>query len=457
MRIQKTTLKKRLKRFVFIYGITFVISWAALFLLIFLGGDRTTGQAWSLLKDIAGNILSHPAYWGMLLIPYLVFLLVRSLVINYRKKGGKGLLVGIGLKVVLPLVLITVSMKSLQHYRLSESFQYTWDSSVDNTSNYIRDLGCIDTKQRGIHTFNISSNLEDIEKLKTNNFEWITLTPFIWQRQYNSPEVGVPSADRFQETQMRYAKIKKECNAYGIKIMLKPHIWMRENVPGKWRSNIQMADNKSWDLWFDNYEKTMLMYAELAQELGFEQFCIGTELESTVRERPEKWLAFIEKIKKVYTGSLTYAANWNKEYQEIPFWDALDFIGIQAYFPLSDGENPSLDQLESAWQPFISDMEKVSKQFHKPILFTEMGYRSLKGTSQIPWEWGSVSHWFSKISTKEQYHCYESFFNTVWQQPWFAGIHIWEWQGGSSNGENTSFTIEYKPAMNLVAKRFYTP
>ncbi len=454
LQIQKEALKKRSKKFLIFYGITFLVSWFVLYALIYFGNDRTLGQAWNIVTEIGGNILTHPIYWGILLVPYLLFLILKGLVTNYKKRGVKGLLIGFGWKIALPLLLFFGFKQGLQQYRLSESFDYTWDTSVENTSPTIRNLGALDNKQRGIHTFNITSNLEDIEKLKTHNFEWITLTPFIWQRQYNLPELGVPSEERFQETRKRYTKIKETCNQYGIHIMLKPHIWLRENIPGKWRSNIEMSDSESWNLWFDNYETTMLLYAELAEELGFEQFCIGTELESTVREKPEKWLSFIAKVKAVYTGKLTYAANWNVEYQEVPFWSELDYIGIQAYFPLSDHDSPSLDQLEKAWQPYLLEMQQLSEQFNKPILFTEMGYRSLKGTARTPWEWGSVSHWFSKISKREQYLCYESFFNTVWDQHWFGGIHIWEWQGSMTHGDNTSFSIEYKPTMNLVAKRF---
>ena len=100
-------------------------------------------------------------------------------------------------------------------------------------------------------------------------------------------------------------------------------------------------------------------------------------------------------------------------------------------------------------------MALVSEKYNKPILFTEIGYKSIKGTSKKPWEWNSIKNMYSKISKKEQLLCYQSFFNTVWKEPWFHGIHIWEWQGrGKSDGANTNFTIEGKPSLNLIAKYF---
>jgi hypothetical protein len=49
------------------------------------------------------------------------------------------------------------------------------------------------------------------------------------------------------------------------------------------------------------------------------------------------------------------------------------------------------------------------------------------------------------------YLCYKAFFNTIWKEPWFHGVYIWEWQ---SNGNNANFTIEGKPSLNLIAKYF---
>lgn len=48
----------------------------------------------------------------------------------------------------------------------------------------------------------------------------------------------------------------------------------------------------------------------------------------------------IRQIRRVYHGPLTYAANWSGEYKQIRFWDALDYVGIQAYFPLRHGRQP---------------------------------------------------------------------------------------------------------------------
>ena len=74
-----------------------------------------------------------------------------------------------------------------------------------------------------------------------------------------------------------------------------------------------------------------------AQAQGVELMCVGTELTSSVRYEA-RWREVIARVRSVYEGPLTYAANWHDEYLDIKFWDALDYAGLDPYFPLSDKE-----------------------------------------------------------------------------------------------------------------------
>jgi hypothetical protein len=47
-------------------------------------------------------------------------------------------------------------------------------------------------------------------------------------------------------------------------------------------------------------------------------------------------------------GKLTYAANWDK-YDQVSFWDELDFIEIQAYFPLTAQTSPTAEEIKKGW------------------------------------------------------------------------------------------------------------
>lgn len=450
--------KKRtynLKKFLIFYGITFVVFAIIIFVYILINNSAKFSDSLLFLKEVIFSLTGYVLFWVVLLIPYISFLIIKSLISNYKEAKFIGLLKGLFLKIILPILAVYISNKALQYYRLSETVNYSWDATIENNSPKTNNHYAIDNKQRGIHLFHINDDLSDIETLKNNNFEWITLTPFVGQRDYNLPNISVPSDERYNRIKKNYKRIKEECDKFGMHVMLKPHIWLSTKNNGKWRSDIEMTNEEDWDEWFSNYKEVMVLYAKLAEELNFEQFCIGTELETTIKTKPEKWIELIELVRTCYSGKITYAANWDQEYKEISFWNYLDYIGIQAYFPLSNVKNPTLLEIENAWQPYIAEMSLISKKYNKPILFTEIGYRSLQGTLRAPWEWVSLKHYFYKISKKEQLLSYQAFFNTVWQEPWFHGIHIWEWQGTStSDGNNTGFTIQNKPAINIIAKNF---
>ena len=60
-------------------------------------------------------------------------------------------------------------------------------------------------------------------------------------------------------------------------------------------------------------------------------------------KREENWRSIIEAVRAIFTkpDSLTYAANWGEEERAIRWWDALDYIGIDAYYPLTKESHPS--------------------------------------------------------------------------------------------------------------------
>ena len=73
-----------------------------------------------------------------------------------------------------------------------------------------------------------------------------------------------------------------------------------------------MTNEADWKILEGSYGKFILDYAQLAQELKLEIFCIGTELENFVSNRPIYWAQLVKDVRAVYKGKLTYAANWNE-------------------------------------------------------------------------------------------------------------------------------------------------
>jgi len=183
------------------------------------------------------------------------------------------------------------------------------------------------------------------------------VVPFLYQENERTKVMEIPEKnDGYGRQDSLYIAIIRKMRDKGLYVHLKPHLWMSEG----WRSNVSLDSKTEWDNWFRSYSTNMLHYAQMAETAGAELFCIGTELRSSIMEQPKAWCELISKIKAIYSGKLTYAANWHDEYEHVTFWDELDYIGVQAYFPLTEGKNPDLESIKKGWEPHLKILESFS-------------------------------------------------------------------------------------------------
>ena len=217
--------------------------------------------------------------------------------------------------------------------------------------------------------------------------------------------------------------IIKEAHLLGIKVMLKPHLDIMDTSEGGFRGEITCATDPEWDVWFNNYRDFIVHYAKMARETKCEMFCIGTELTTVATIKEEKWkTVVIPAVKEAYKGPLTYAANWHDEYQYVKFWDKMDYVGIDAYFPLSREIIPTYEEIKAGWAPWIKDMEEFQKKVNKPIIFPEIGYCSADNITKMPWE-EAVGR---PLNMKLQEDCYRAVFELFWPKDWFYGAYWWK-------------------------------
>lgn len=235
-------------------------------------------------------------------------------------------------------------------------------------------------------------------------------------------------------------------HSHGLKVMLKPHV---DSKDGVWRGSLSPADIRAW---FASYEDFVVRYAALAAKYGVELFCVGTEFRSlSGPEFRDHWKKIIEAIRQVYSGSLVYAANWD-EYSFVSFWDLLDYAGVDAYFPLSHTRTPEVRELLRAWEFWLADLERWQMRVRKPVMFTEIGYRSIDYAGKEPWSWMHAASY----NPEAQANCYEAALQGVWGRPWFVGLFFWNWlpdphAGGAGN---TDYTPQNKPAQEILAAFF---
>jgi hypothetical protein len=282
------------------------------------------------------------------------------------------------------------------------------------------------------------------------NANWVALMPFAFMKTISDSEIEFNSL--YQWLGERKEGVEKTATAFKkkhIQIMLKPQIWIPE---GGFTGNIKMKNETDWITFEKNYEKFILFYAQLAQKSHCEMFCIGTELNSFITARPSFWNALIVKIKKIYTGKITYAENWDT-YKNVPFIKSLDYIGVDAYFPLDKEKTPTQKSIELAWQPIQKQLKKLSEIHNKKILFTEFGYQSKDFATSTPWDHSKTS----LPNLKAQENALKTILTIFWNKDWFAGGFLWKWYDNHSEvgGEiDTDYTVQNKPSEKLLQK-FY--
>lgn len=235
-------------------------------------------------------------------------------------------------------------------------------------------------------------------------------------------------------------------DSFGISVMLKPHIWTR----GGWPGDINMKSDEDWEKWFAHYTEFILNYAMLAENLNIKILCIGTELHHASRQEQD-WRALIKKIRNVYRGKLTYAANFHEEFEHVSFWNDLDYIGIQGYFALAKQNNPRVEDMMDAWDVHLKKIEKTQRRYNKPVLFTEIGYRSTEDAAIEPWRWPGKDD-YKFISDEAQANCYEAFFRKAWTKDWLEGAYFWKWYPhAKSRMMEVDFSPQGKKAEQIMA------
>jgi len=270
----------------------------------------------------------------------------------------------------------------------------------------------------------------------------VALTPTSYMPSASSSEIATDPSKT--PTDQSVLSIAAKAHALGLEVAIKPHVDVSD---GTFRGEIQPSDRAAW---FESYGRLVDRYAALADEANADVFVIGTELTSMTGSDAdaEAWRELIQRARSAFDGRITFAANWVQGAQAIDFWDELDYIGIDAYMPLKtrNAEDPGVDALVAAWHPYVDDMEKLSEEWGKRILFTELGYESRLGTAARD---GRTD---APISMEAQSNAYEAAFRALSPLPWFAGIWWWEWSAEriGIGTADSGFNPEGKPAESVL-------
>jgi len=292
-----------------------------------------------------------------------------------------------------------------------------------------------------------------VDKIKAANANYVTLIIPLAQDNVWSTNVyngwNTPT-DQSLISGIQYIHSK------GLQVNLKIHL---ESNDGQWRANINPGDRNAW---FKSFGDKVRHYATIAKNNGVEEMTIGAELINMTASdanstNTQNWNSLIGSIRQIYSGKLTYSANWGgpgwtDEKNRIGFWGSLDYIGISAYYPLPTG-NKTVQAYKDEWAKINNnDIKNLYNRWNKPIIFTEIGYRSMDWAQWEPFNyWGGGSY-----DPDNQVVLYEALFSYWDGQSFMQGVHMWDWltdPNAGGNG-NTDFTSQNKPAEGTMRTWF---
>ena len=281
-----------------------------------------------------------------------------------------------------------------------------------------------------------------------------------------------------------------EAKGHGLSVMVRPLIDFLDPAKigsyhvGDWRSYYNPTNAAAF---FASYKTMIVAVAQVAQANGATMLCLGTELDQlTGPNYLSYWTDIIASVRQVFSGKLTYAANWNTNVSpwqgqhgltagtgnlatQVSFWSQLDYLGIDCYAPISDAANPSLADLMAGWtqvptdtaakavtgnQSLISYFQSVATQTGMPLFFTEIGYESASDAARQPW--GSSNNVYDPTL---QANLYTAFFN-AWQQSGnnsLTGVYFWNWDPNTAEvgpGNGANFSPQGEPAQTVVTDNF---
>jgi hypothetical protein len=287
----------------------------------------------------------------------------------------------------------------------------------------------------------------------------IALTTRIWTDSRTSNDVlAVPAKT---ESDASLLAGFQAAHAAGLDVVFKPGI---SGLDGTISHSLAPSDV---DAFFASYKAEIVHLATIAEQGGVATFAIGNEMSSlSGAQNVNYWTDIISSVRQVYHGEVTYSAATD-EASKVSFWDQLDTIGVNAYPPLTSSTTPTVDDLVHAWSevpynPYyaaafdykspVDFLHALSLEYGKPLLMTEVGYRSIEGTAINPGGGSSKA----PADAAAQADAYNAFFQ-VWSAhggSWLKGVEFWQWDLNNTASE-TGYSVMGKPAQDIVDQYFH--
>lgn len=258
-----------------------------------------------------------------------------------------------------------------------------------------------------------------LDELVELGVTWVSITPFgrIWS--LDSTDILLDFEAPVDDNRAAVGRAIEQAHARGLRVLLVPHLWVETTG---WRGEIEPGSPERWSEYIDSYERFLAHWTDVAAEHHADMLSLGVECKSWSGRFGERWTRMIRGVRAHYDGLVTYSANWD-EAIDVLFWDQLDVIGINAFYPLAESSEGSY---AAGARRVVGEVRAVAQYFDQPILFVEVGYTTRPAAAIRPWEWPDDMVGVA-VDEAEQARAYRAVLSAYSGPEWLAGLFVWRY------------------------------
>ena len=277
---------------------------------------------------------------------------------------------------------------------------------------------------------------------------WVAVNFWWFQDDPLATEIG-PDPARYTISDEAIAAAVAAAHTHGLQVVLRPMVDLRD---GTSRWFIQPSAR-----WFGSYQDFVTTYARRAAEWQVEAFSVGAEFALTEPCESE-WRRVVAAVRSTYDGTLVYCATYDTA-ATLPWWDAVDVIGVDAYYTVAVCPDTDSRAMTCAWSYWLDRVERsvVARYPNKPVWLAEVGVRAARGAARLPWCYNDPCFGLvdgQQFDGQEQADYYRAVLLAAGERSWLTGIFWWAWNAdpdGPSVGP-TDYTPQGNPAEGVLAE-----
>jgi hypothetical protein len=285
-----------------------------------------------------------------------------------------------------------------------------------------------------------ASGLARLPAIAATGARWVALRPVVTQP--TGAEPAVPAAAATATDVEAWRRVVQAAHSAGLGVMLRPLVAAADGT----RREAIAPPNAA--VWVASWERALEPWLTLARDEHVELVCLGSNL--TRIQGDAAWRELVTRTRTRYAGKLTYASSVEgNAFQDVSWWDALDYVGLDAFFPLSTLAEPDGEALRQGWQDVAGTLSAWhASQARPPVLFTAVGVPRRSGAAASPARPDAAAPPDEQLPARAA----EALFATVWQQPWFAGLFWHTWSGGGATHDD--YRAADTPTAEVLKARF---